>query len=168
MQSNRPSGLLGDFRDAMLKMVSSGTGAGYSSISKNYDGSYVSRRQEQVEQSAVYAMLIEEFNSGWTRPVWDKFMQALLLTDIDLTGADMNTLYDVHFQNPITPWLDPKKNAEENEILNRLKVKSRSKIVREQGENPDDVFDTIQQENEVLGDAGQNMVQYTEQSEELS
>ena len=53
MQSNRPSGLLGDFRDAMLKMVSSGTGAGYSSISKNYDGSYVSRRQEQVEQSAV-------------------------------------------------------------------------------------------------------------------
>jgi len=153
MQSNRPSGLLTDFRNSMLKMVSAGTGAGYSTISKNYEGTYSSQRQELVEQKGSYDILIDEFNNGWTRPIWNNF-----ITAADAAGllnlppeADLTTLYDVHFQNPVIPWIDPKKEAEGNSILNNIGVKSRSKIIRELGENPDDVMNEVIKENEKMG-----------------
>ncbi len=156
MQSNRPSGLLGDFRNSMLKMVSAGTGAGYSTISKNYDGTYSAQRQELVEQKIVYDILIEEFNSGWTRPIWDNFIKALLLSGFKFPlETDQETIFDVHFQNPAVPWIDPRKEADGNRELNKLGVKTRSKIIREQGENPDDVMDEVLKENEKMGVADQ-------------
>ncbi|MCU7836517.1 MAG: phage portal protein [gamma proteobacterium symbiont of Taylorina sp.] len=154
MQSNRPSGLLGDFRNAMLKMVSAGTNAGYSTISKNYDGTYSAQRQELVEQKGVYDILIEEFNSGWTMPRWINIIRAILLSGYQLPPeTDMETIFDVHFQNPPVPWIDPKKEADGNRELNKLKVKTRSKIIRELGENPDDVMDEILKEDEKMGAA---------------
>ena len=146
-------------------MISAGTGAGYSTISKNYDGTYSAQRQELVEQKGVYDLLIEEFNSGWTKPIWNNFMQALLSSGFSLpVGVDRETIFDAHYQNPAIPWIDPKKEADGNRELNKLGVKSRSKIIREQGENPDDVMNEVLKENEKMGVA--DAIQITELEDE--
>jgi len=168
MQSNRPSGLLGDFRNSMLKMIAAGTGAGYSTISKNYDGTYSAQRQELVEQKSVYDILIEEFNSGWTKPIWDNFLKSLLLSGFETPlDVDMETLFDVHFQNPTIPWIDPKKEADANRELNKMGVKTRSKIIREQGDNPEDVMEAVLKENEAMGVTDESQELEIEEDEKL-
>ena len=69
VQSNRPSALLNDFRNAMLRAVASGTSSSFSSISKDYNGTYSAQRQELVEQSVHYAVLRDEFIEQFSRPV---------------------------------------------------------------------------------------------------
>ena len=72
IESNRPSQLLQSFRDSMLRAVSSGTRAGYSSVSKNYNGTYSAQRQELIENWDDYALVTGWFIHMHTRPIYER------------------------------------------------------------------------------------------------
>lgn len=147
IQSNRPSQLLQPFRDSMLKAIASGTGAGNSTISKNYDGTYSAQRQELVEQWVNYAALSDEFISGFVAPVVRRFIKIAVMSGMVKVprGIDRDTLMDVDFLTPAMPWIDPKKEAEGHEANLRLRITSPQKIIRSRGDNPDEVLDQIEQ-----------------------
>ena len=156
IQSNRPSALLLPFRDAMLKAVASGTNSGYSSIAKNYDGTYSAQRQELVEQWAHYGALSNEFISMFLEPVVRRFITMAITSGKVRVPAsvDRDTLFDAEFQTPAMPWIDPAKEATGHEKHLGLKLTSPQKIIRSRGDRPEDILDQWQAWDQALKERG--------------
>lgn len=143
IDTNRPSALLQPFRDAMLKAVGSGTMSGYSTISKNYDGTYSAQRQELVEQWVNYAVLSDEFVSMQIMPVQKRFVTLAIASGVVKVPADLDreTIYDAEFICPSMPWIDPAKEGKGHELNLGLRLKSPQQIIRSAGGKPEDVLD---------------------------
>jgi lambda family phage portal protein len=150
ISNNRPNNALIEFRNSQLKSMASGIGAGASSISKNYSGTYSSQRQELIEQYVLYRRLTGTFIYRFCQPIWDNFVRgALAARLIKVTrDVDIATIYDVTHTPPPMPWIDPLKEAMANDLLEKRKFKSRPRIIRERGENPDQVNLEIQRDAE--------------------
>jgi len=145
IDSNRPSGLLSDFHKAMTRNVASGIGSSYSSLSKDYNGTYSAQRQELVESFSNYQTLTNWFVSQFSRPTWREFIDmAVLSGQLRVPrDLDMRTLYDADFRGPAMPWIDPVKEANANRTLERSGYKSAQQIIRDRGGQPADVMDQI-------------------------
>jgi capsid protein len=74
IDTKRPNPNLLSFRQGQLRATGSGTQSSYSSIAKDYDGTYSAQRQELVESYAAYATLASEFTSRVVRPVYEAFI----------------------------------------------------------------------------------------------
>ena len=148
VSSTRPSQLLQPFRDSMLRAVASGSGAGYSSISRNYDGSYSSQRQELVEQFVNYSTLTALMVGQYARPAWQRFVNAAVAAGLIQLPAnlDKDTLYDAEFRGPVMPWIDPVKEANANLVMVSAGFKSQAQVIRERGGNPRQTMAEIQRE----------------------
>ena len=83
IQSNRPSQLLSEFRNAMLRAIAAGTRTSYSSIAKDYNGTYSAQRQELVEQAPHYAWVRRNRIDGQ----WRDF--------VDVPMSETNETYEV-------------------------------------------------------------------------
>ncbi|MDQ6966000.1 MAG: phage portal protein, partial [Mariprofundaceae bacterium] len=132
---NRPNTNLTSFRDGQLRAAASGMGVSFSSMSKNYEGSYSSRRQENVEQYGTYGVLWHYFSERSERPNWERFaLMAMAAGLIDApTDLDMNSLDDVSFSRPTMPVIDPAKDANANKTNLEMQVTSKSEIIRGNG-----------------------------------
>ncbi len=148
IESNRPNTMLEQFRNSQLRAVAAGTSSGFSSIAKDYNGTYSSQRQELVEQSVHYAVLREHFVERFVRPIWQGFIRVSLLTDlIEIPrNIDMDTLLDADFRGPTMPWIDPLKEIHAEEKAVQAGFKSRSQVIRERGNNPATVNAQIKRE----------------------
>lgn len=148
IQSNRPSTLLEPFRNAMVKAVASGTRTGYSSISKDYKGSYSSQRQELVEQWEHYATLQQQFAKIFKAPIYRRFLRMAILSGKIKVPAEVDekTLYRAHYQGPAMPWIDPDKESKANERNNKAGYNTRSAIIRSRNENPLEVEQQLARE----------------------
>ncbi len=151
LQSNRPNNLIVEYRRGQLQAISAGSGAGYSSISKDYDGSYSSQRQELVESHQHYRPLRRYFINRWSRPVYERFVAVAMVAGLidarELAGADMTTLLNAQFSGQPMPWVDPLKEVQATEKEMRLRIKSRSQVIRERGGNPREVIDQCKQDD---------------------
>jgi lambda family phage portal protein len=156
IDSNRPNTMLEQFRNSQLRAVAAGTNTSFSSISKDYNGTYSAQRQELVEQSVHYAVLREYFIERCVRPIWERFVSMAMLSG-QLPNSDntlqKQSLKKASFQGPNMPWIDPKKEGEAEMIAVSAGFKSRSQVIRERGGNPQDVFEQIKQERKQEKDA---------------
>ena len=141
ISSDRPNTGLGDFRDAMLKAAASGTGTNYSSISKNYDGSYSSQRQSMIEALPGYEKMRNYFIEVFIRPMYRDFMDMALLSGAirPPVGINRATLYDVDIRGVSLPWIDPKKEVQADVIAIDNGLKARPDVIREHGGDPIEV-----------------------------
>ncbi|WP_444897739.1 phage portal protein [Microbulbifer sp. SSSA005] len=142
IQSNRPSGLLTPFLETMHRMAAAGTMVSFSSISKNYNGTYSSQRQELVEQWANYETLSLEFCEEIVEPVTRRWVQMGLLADAFQMPADVDpaTLMHVDFITPAMPWINPAHEASADETLLENVLASPQQTIRRRGKKPDDVI----------------------------
>jgi len=138
IQSNRPSQLLSEFRSAMLRAIAAGTRTSYSSIAKDYNGTYSAQRQELVEQATHYAILRQEFIAGLIRPIWTRWLHLMLTAKhIEIApNIDINTLTNADYRGPIMPWIDPLKEVKADVEAVNAGFKSRSQVIRERGGDP--------------------------------
>ena len=148
IESNRPNTMLEQFRNSQLRAVAAGTYTSFSSIAKDYNGTYSAQRQELVEQSVHYAVLREHFIERFVRPIWQRFIRVVLLTDLIEVprNIDMDTLLDADFRGPTMPWIDPLKEIHAEEKSVQAGFKSRSQVIRERGNNPAMVNEQIKRE----------------------
>lgn len=156
IDTKRPNNALIEFRDSQLRSAAAGTMVSFSSAAKNYNGTYSSQRQELVEQWSVYQMLGSRFCYRSCQPTWDRFVDAAVLSGaVTVRGdVDRTTLYDCTHTGPSMIWIDPKKEADSLVLQMQWALKSRTRIIRERGDNPDQVNREIvrdQQERERLG-----------------
>lgn len=145
IDSNRPNPNLITFRQGQLRAVAAGLGGSYSSIARDYNGTYSAQRQELVEQWIHYAVLTDEFTGQYVQPVWQAFVLAAQLSgavkappDVDPATAD-----DALFVGQSMPWIDPLKEANAWHLLVRDGFASEVEVMRKRGVNPRDVLEQI-------------------------
>src|SRR5690606_8078301 len=122
--------------------VAAGLGGSYSSISRDYSGTYSSQRQELVEQWIHYATLTDEFVGQFVQPVWESFVIAAHLSGVVPMPADIKpgTADDALFVGQSMPWIDPVKEAVAMKTLVRSGFASEVEVIRKRGANPNDVL----------------------------
>ena len=159
IDTKRPNNALIPFRDSQLRSAAAGIGASYSSISKNYNGTYSAQRQELVEHYQIYQMLAGPIVYGFCQPTWDGFVDAALLSGrITLTGdIDRETLYDCTHTGPSMPWIDPEKEVNARILAMQWSLSSRSRSIREAGRNPDQINKEIARDKEEAARLGINI-----------
>ncbi|OCH31829.1 phage portal protein [Aliivibrio fischeri] len=143
IESNRPNTHLSEFRNGQIRMVASGTRGAYSSIARDYNGTYSAQRQELVEGWESFAVLQQWFVAQQSRPVYRAWLEVELLRSIDPliipAGIDKRTLFDAVYLAPVMPWIDPKK--ETDAWKERIKGGNATEAmwIRASGHNPEEV-----------------------------
>lgn len=145
VDSNRPNPNLIGWRAGQMRAFAAGIGASYSSVSRDYDGTYSAQRQELVEQWIHYAVLADEFVTMFVQPVWESFVQIAHLSGVVPIPADVKpgTEDDALFIGQSMPWIDPMKEAMAWEKLVQAGFASEVEVIRKRGGNPRDVIEQV-------------------------
>lgn len=143
IDSKRPNPNLITFRQGQLRAVAAGIGASYSSISRDYNGTFSAQRQELVEQWVHYAVLTDEFVGDFIQPVWKTFVETADLAGIVPVprGIKPGTEADAAYVGQSMPWIDPVKEANAWLLLTQAGFASEPEVIRKRGVNPQDVLD---------------------------
>lgn len=132
--TDRPNPNLGAFRGDQLRAVAAGTSTNYSSISKNYDGTYSAQRQELVESRSAYDELRQEFVDSFIVPIYRRWLPLAIASGaVRLGKVDKATLFDADFRGPGIPWVDPLKETQAAALDVANGFKSRHQVIRERG-----------------------------------
>lgn len=152
IKNERPSNQLKDYRSLSLRSISSGTSAGYSSIARDYNGTYSAQRQELVESRVHYAVLTEDFISRVTRPTYRRFVGACLIAGLLpeelLRDANLATLANAAYRGPAVAYIDPLKEVRSEIEAIQAGIRSKTSVVLTHGGNPEQVEKEISSERE--------------------
>ena len=150
IESKRPNSGLMDFRSAMVRAVAGGTGTRYSSIAKDYNGTYSAQRQELVEGAVAYRVHFSYLVRRLYKPIWRDFIRAEILAGrINLSDVEPGSIFRCDFRAPALPWIDPQKEAKAWSELVASKLESRSEIMRQRGRDPRKVVEEMEKEQEM-------------------
>ncbi|EJP9668330.1 phage portal protein [Salmonella enterica] len=141
IKSDRPNANLESFRMGQLRAVAAGVRGSFSSIARNYDGTYSAQRQELVEAQEGYAILQDNFIAAVSRPVYRRWLATAITAGvIDVPpDTDMATLFNAVYSGPVMPWIDPLKEANAWRVLIRGGAATESDWVRARGGAPAEV-----------------------------
>lgn len=145
IDTSRPNTNLQAHRDSQLRAAAAGVGASYSSMSRNYNGTYSAQRQELVEQWSHYQALTDEFVSQFVQPIWERFVVLARasgrLNTAWVRECASGSIDDALFIAQTMPWIDPKKEADALEVMERNTYISGPEIIRRRGGNPQSVLE---------------------------
>lgn len=150
VKSDRPNENLGEFLKTQHRGLAAGTGTNYSSIAKDYGGTYSSQRQELVESQPAYGRLREYFIEVFMRRIWREFVSAAIvagLLPLNRT-VDLETVFDADMRAPGIPWIDPLKETQADVLAVEKRLASRTQVIRNRGGDPDVVYEQIKEERE--------------------
>ncbi|MCW2473416.1 MULTISPECIES: phage portal protein [unclassified Symbiopectobacterium] len=141
IKSDRPNANLESFRNGQLRAVAAGSRGSFSSIARNYNGTYSAQRQELVESTEGYLILQDTVIAALTRPMYRTFLKMAIAAGRIKVPRNVNqeTLFNAVYSGPVMPWIDPVKEATSWKILIRGGAATESEWVRARGSNPDDV-----------------------------
>lgn len=142
IDSKRPNPNVIHFRQGQLRAVAAGLGGSYSSISRDYNGTYSAQRQELVEQWIHYAVLCDEFTGEIVQPAWEQFVLAAHLSGVVPMPADLKpgTAMDALYVAQAMPWINPMHEATAFAKLLEIDTMSEVEVIRKRGANPSDVL----------------------------
>ncbi|HEY3983582.1 phage portal protein [Cedecea sp.] len=140
VESNRPNVHLYEFRNGQMRAVAAGTRGSYSSIARDYNGTYSSQRQELVESFEGYNVLQQWFVGQHSRPVYRAWLAMALLSGIPVPpDVDKKSLCNALYLGPVMPWIDPGKEAEAWKAIVRGGAGTEAEWTRARGKNPQEV-----------------------------
>ncbi len=133
----RPNQQLEAFRSGQIRMVAAGTGTRYSSVARDYNGTYSAQRQELVEGRMSYDKLRNYLIGRFYRPMWRRFVDAAVLGHrMSLRGVDTRSLYAADFRGPPMPWIDPEKEIKAHREKVDAGFAARQQVIRDLGDDP--------------------------------
>lgn len=140
--TSRPNTNLEQFRAGQLRAGAAGLRVSFSSLAKDYNGTYSAQRQELVEQWNAYSLLSAEFVNQCVRPVYRRFVAAALQSGVVRPSAkvDPDKVGDAMYIPQQMPWIDPAKEADAMEALVRNRFMAAPEAIRRRGGNPRDVL----------------------------
>lgn len=140
LNSNRPNTALESFRNSQIRAVAAGSRSSYSSIARDYNGTYSSQRQELVESYEGYQVLQDNFVSQVSRPIYRAWLQmAIASGELEIpTGVDQDSLYNAVYSGPTMPWIDPMKEVNAWSEKVRAGFATESDAIRATGSNPNE------------------------------
>jgi len=154
--SNRPNNDVIPFLDANLRFAAAGTYTNFSSIAKNYNGTYSAQRQELVEGRMNYGILWSYFSKRQVLPLYENFLKMAQLEGLldEFKDIDESTLFDVEFTRPPLTWIDPIKEMNGIEKELETGIASKSEVILRRGGEPAEVLQKRIEERKEELDAG--------------
>lgn len=150
---NHPSTAFKDFVSANLRGIAAGLGVSYYSLANDLEGvNYSSGRLGAIEDREAYKTLQEWLISSLHEKVYQRWLtNALLRRQISVAGrplkASRRDKYQaVSWQARRWSWADPQKEMKSIESATSLRIRSISDVIREQGRDPEDVWQEIARE----------------------
>lgn len=141
IKSDRPNQNLENFRNGQLRAVAAGSRGSYSSIARDYNGTYSAQRQELVESFEGYYILQDTFCGSVSRPVYRQWLNMAITSGVIVVPPDIDpdSLYNATYSGPVMPWIDPLKESNAWKTQIRGGAASESDWVRARGGNPAEV-----------------------------
>ncbi|SUW63287.1 phage portal protein, lambda family [Buttiauxella agrestis] len=137
LESNRPNTNMLGFRSGQLRAAAAGTRTGYSSIARDYNGTYSAQRQELVESFEGYGVLQEWFVSRTARPLYREWLKMFLLSGVEIpSDIDPDSLYNATYMAPVMPWIDPVKEGDAWKTQIRGGAATEAEWIRARGLSP--------------------------------
>jgi lambda family phage portal protein len=145
IETNRPNPNLITFRNGQLRAFAAGIAASYSSVSRNYDGTYSAQRQELVETWVHYAVHTDDFIGQFARVVAEDFVTAAHLSSVVPRPRDLKpgTELDILYLAPSMPWIDPAKEAMAWLTLVQAGFASEVEVIRKRGQSPESLLEQV-------------------------
>lgn len=145
IDTKRPNVNLVHFRNGQLRAFAAGISASYSSVSRNYEGTYSAQRQELVEQWVHYAVLTDDFVGMLVRPVVEAFIATADASRVVPRPADLKpgTEFDAQYLAPSMPWIDPAKEALAWLTLVQAGFASEVEVIRKRGQRPEALLEQV-------------------------
>lgn len=140
--NNRPNPALIGFRNSLLRAMSSGTGASYPTLSRDYEGSYSSQRQALLDAWVDYSVLSQDLASTLVRPTYRRVIAKAIEAGLLTVPPDVRpeTVASGMYVMPQMPWIDPLKEANAWTALESAGHASGPEIIRRRGRSPTDVL----------------------------
>lgn len=152
------------FVKSALKGIASGLGVSYHSLASDLEGvNYSSGRLGALEDRDTFMAMQDWFIDCFIEPVFKEWLYHSVMRGaiktaqggtLRYTAEDITRYEDAIFQGRRWLWVDPAKDMIANEKAVTLGLTSRAAIIREQGRDPDDVFNEIAEENRRLKELG--------------
>lgn len=150
--SNRPNPELVNWRHAMLRAVAAGTMSNCSTISRDYNGTFSSQRQELLESSPLYESLRQDYVDSYLGPIWREFIKMSRVAGLISTdGIAPETLDDIEIRKVDLGWIDPEKQSNAIETAIKNGITTRGQEIRNSGGDPAAVFAEILEEEKIFG-----------------
>jgi lambda family phage portal protein len=156
IDTSRPNVNLVHFRNGQLRAFAAGICASYSSVSRNYDGTYSAQRQELVESFVHYAAATDDFVGKLVRPVTENFITAAHLSGVVKKPVDLKpgSEFDVQYLAPSMPWIDPAKEANAWLALCKAGFASEVEVIRKRGQRPEALLEQVDSWRKRCADKG--------------
>lgn len=160
-----PNGEFDSFTKAALRGISAGLGVSYFKLANDLEGvNYSSGRLGELEDREIWKALQNWMIEGFLNRLYFDWLEWQLtigtLTFNTSTGtAALNTRFidkykSVRFQGRRWQWTDPLKEANGNKVNLEQRLTSPQKVIRDSGQDPDDVINDWKQWQELLKGAG--------------
>lgn len=146
VDTNRPNPNLVTWRGGQLRAFAAGINASYSSLSRDYNGTYSAQRQELVEQWVHYAAMTDQFVGMCVQPVHEDIIDMAILSGLAPAPRDLKpgSQFDFLFVAPSMPWINPMHEASAWLDLVQAGFASEVEVIRKRGGNPDDTMAQIE------------------------
>lgn len=143
LDPTRPNPNLATFRDGQLRGAAAGLDVSYSSLARDYNGTYSAQRQELVEQDSAYALMSGVFTAGFVQPIWERHVKMAIASGLLKVPKHIRpeTIAQAMFHRPAMPWIDPVKEATANRMLVRSGFTSATKVISQRGGRMVDVYE---------------------------
>ena len=151
-----------DFIKAVLRSIAAGLGVSYNALASDLEGvNYSSLRSGALQERDLWMMLQDWFIEAFLQPLFDRWLYVQLalgrlteFTGSQYTPERIGALERVTWQARRWPWVDPLKDMQANREAIDLRVTSISRIIREQGEDPEEVWQELANDREMLASLG--------------
>ncbi|MFW2374087.1 MAG: phage portal protein, partial [Gammaproteobacteria bacterium] len=156
-----PSNEFSDFVKSSLRGISAGLNVSYHNLANDLtDVNYSSARIGELSDREVWKMLQDWIIESLLIPLFEEWLKMSLLLGVIKTSKGNSFPFNLEkftapsFQGRRWQWVDPQKEANAQKILIDNNLKSRSSVIREQGQDPEDVWLEIQRENDRMKELG--------------
>lgn len=150
IDTSRPNSNLESHRNGQLRAVAAGMRVSFSTLAKNYNGTYSSQRQELVEQFGAYGVLAFEVISQIIRPIYERFIAAAVGSGeiVVPRNTPASTLADALYLPPPMPWINPVQEAEALRSVVRSGFRSATSVINERGGRMYQIYEQIKRERD--------------------
>lgn len=156
-----PHEMFPSFNKSILRSISSGFNISYAALASDLeDVNYSSIRAGVLEDRELYKSLQGWFIRSFMRPVVERWLKmailkgAIVIGNRPLSRPVDQYLEALYFQGRRWAWTDPQKDTQSNISSIDARIKSRSQVIRDQGDDPESVWAELAREDELMRKLG--------------
>lgn len=149
-----PDAAMGPFVEACLRGIAAGLGVAYHNLANDLKGvNYSSARIGELDERDAWESLQEFWIDHRKQRSYDDWLRMAILTSaLPLDLARIERYREIKWQGRRWQWVDPLKEVTAAVDANKHKLKSRTRIIAEGGEDIEDVFDEIAAEEKLAAE----------------